>query len=82
MTAKYFIITPNGRSRLKAKTDGEAVREFNNHYALISRWVCKEPKATLVKQEDTILGTVDLQPSGFGPNIPTPRLELTDANSK
>jgi hypothetical protein len=74
--AKYYIIHPNGRSKLKATTDEEAVAAFNEHYALTARWACPKPVAKLVKQEDVVMGTVDLIPSGFAPAMDDPKLVL------
>lgn len=76
--AKYYIIHPNGRSKLNASTDEEAVNAFNKHYALTSRWVGKNPVAKLIKQEDVLLGQVDLIPSGFAPEMSTPKLVLSN----
>ena len=74
--AKYYIIHPNGRDKLNASTDEKAVKAFNTHYAMRARWTSANPVAKLIKQEEVLLGQVDLIKSGHAPSAADPKLVL------
>jgi hypothetical protein len=49
MDIRYYIKHPNGRTKLPAETDEEAIAEFNSHWTASAHWSVNG-KRVLIKE--------------------------------
>lgn len=55
METRYYIIHPNGRQRILADDDQEAMEKFLSHWSQKARWSMDNPSFQLLKETKEVL---------------------------